>query len=113
MAQSAKSTGGANPPFATSDGKPQNQGTTSKGAFEYPKDNATGGGDKSGGRDFTKESRPQPPMKAQPGLPNTDNIPDGQGGKILQADPGKVGASASGTSGGVQGAPHKPFKLGK
>jgi len=109
MGQSAKSTGGGNPPFATKDGKPQNQGGTSSGATKWPEDKFTGSGDKSGGRDFTKENRPQPPMKAQPGLPNAESIP--AGGKELKADPGKVGANASGTSGGVAGSPNKPFKL--
>jgi hypothetical protein len=92
-----------NPPFATSDGKPTGQGKTSSGAVNLLVD-PTGGGDKSGGRDFTKESRAQPAAKTQVGLPNSASIP--AGGKGLEfADPKGVSKNASGTS-----EDKRPFK---
>lgn len=106
--QSGKVSGTANPPFATQDGKAQGQGTGSSGAHNFlkdPKSHASA----SGGRDFTKESRPQSEANAEV-VPNPQEIP--AGGKILKADPGPVSQKVSGTAAGVDGG-RKPFKLGR
>lgn len=83
----------AAPPFATKDGKPVSPAETKGGSFDFPNTN-TGGGAKTGGRDFTSENRPQVAGKLPPGLPNTDTIPSG--GKMPLADPGPVSRSPKG-----------------
>jgi hypothetical protein len=106
MAQDS-GTGRSNPPFASKTGAPQNQGGSGAKGFDYPRNAArTPGG--AAGRDFTKESRPQPAFKTQAGLPNAESIP--AGGKDLKADPGATAKGAGGVSGGVQGVTQKPFK---
>jgi hypothetical protein len=108
MAQSGKaSTDKAATPFSTRDGKPTGQGTGASGGHDFltnPKGTSTG----SGGRDFTKENRPQTGMK-DGNPPNPDQMP--AGGKILKADPGPVSKTAKG-NGMVTGSPdeRKPFK---
>jgi hypothetical protein len=108
------------PPFATSGGKPITPTTGKGGGFDPLKD-ATGGEKggghdfltdpkgsseaAGGGRDFTKESRPQSEAKPEV-VPNPQEIP--KGGKILFADPGPVSAKVSGTAQHVE---KKPFKL--
>jgi len=108
---------GANPPFATADGKPVSPGSSGKGGRDFSQENRpqtgaeTGGknfnGASTGGRDFTKENRPQKPAPTLAGLPNTDNIP--KGGKILMADPGPVSQKVSGTATPIKPATG-PFK---
>jgi hypothetical protein len=99
----AKSSAAA-PPFATADGKPVNPSGGSSGAHDFlvdPKSSAAPGG----GRDFTKENRPQTEAKPEV-VPNPQEIP--MGGKILKADPGPVSKKVSGTAPGPQ--PPSPMK---
>jgi hypothetical protein len=105
MAQQGKSTSPAAPPFATSQGKPANQGSGATGAHNFLTD-PKGSGPATGARDFTKESRPQSEAKEEV-TPNSQEIPTG--GKTLKADP-TPGGFSSGT-GGVQGVTKKPFKV--
>jgi len=62
---------------------------------------------KTGGRDFTKEKRPQSEAKPEV-VPNPQEIP--AGGVILKADPGPVSAKVTGTA-TPPGATRSPFKL--
>ncbi len=91
-------------PFSSRDGKPTNQGSGATGAHDFLTD-PKGGGPASGGRDFTKESRPQSEAKPEV-VPNPQEIP--AGGKILKADPGPVSKTVAGTAAGVTG--RNPFK---
>lgn len=103
--QDAKVTGAANPPFATKDGQPANQGQSASGAHDFVRD-PKGSAASTGGRDFTRESRPQ--SEARPEVAgNPQEIP--AGGAILKADPGPVSVSVSGTAAGPQ--PASPMKL--
>ena len=106
MAQTGKMTSKDAPPFATSSGKPAGQGSTAGGAHNFLTD-PKGGGPASGGRDFTKESRPQSEARPEV-MPNEQEIP--AGGKVLKADHGPVSRTVSGTAAGVDGG-KKPFKL--
>ena len=96
----------AAPPFATPDGKPVSPSSNVKGGghnfLTDPKGNPSAAG---GGRDFTKESRPQSEAKPEV-TPNPQEIP--AGGKVLLADPGPVSANVAGTAQHVE---RKPFKL--
>jgi len=96
----------AAPPFATSDGKPKMTASTGgSGGRDFTKESRPQSGDETGGaaknsnntggRDFTKESRPQSEAKPEV-VPNPQEIP--AGGKVLQADPGAVSAKVSGTA---------------
>jgi hypothetical protein len=105
MGQSAKVSGAANPPFATADGKPANQGTGSKGSFDFLSD-PTGDSAKTGGHDFTQDNRPQTGIK-DGNPPNPQSIP--AGGKILMADPLSVSKTQKG-NGMTTDQGHKPFK---
>ena len=108
MAQSAKTPSDkAATPFSSRDGKPTNQGTGGSGGHDFltdPKGTSTG----AGGRDFTKENRPQTGAK-DGNPPNPESIP--AGGKIYKADPGPVSKTANG-NGVNTGSPaeRKPFK---
>lgn len=98
---------GANPPFGNGNGATQKSGASS-GAHNFitdPKSNSPA----TGGRDFSKESRPQQMRKPSPGYPNTQEIPTG--GTMPLADPGPVSKSVSGNAGGVQGVSQKPFRV--
>jgi hypothetical protein len=106
MAQSGKMSSPASPPFATSDGKPAGQGAGSSGAHDFLTEPGAHG-DKSGGRNFNTESRPQSEAKKEV-EPNPQEIPSGMGGQILRADPS--GPAAQAPSGGVQGVTKVPFK---
>jgi hypothetical protein len=106
MAQSGNSGNGQTPPFASSDGKPTNQGTGASGAHDFLTD-PKGSGPAAGGRDFTKENRPQSEAKPEV-VPNPQEIPTG--GKILKADPGPLSRTVSGTAAGVDGG-KKPFRV--
>jgi hypothetical protein len=100
-------------PFATSDGKTKaaaGGSNSATGGHNFTAEPQSSAQNKAGGRNFSTENRPQSPMKAQPGLPNTASIPEGMGGKILQADPKAASEKVGGPSGGTQGTPHKPFK---
>ncbi len=105
MAQTGKSSSPAAPPFATSQGKPANQGSGATGAHDFLED-PKGSGPATGGRDFTKESRPQTEAKREV-VPNQQEVP--RGGTILKADPTPGGFSSQ--TGGVQGVSKKPFKV--
>lgn len=107
MAQSTKSTGGANPPFATSSGKAQNQGQGGGGNDFLTKPEGTSSGTPQ--KDFIAEgNRPQKPPSANACPPNPASVP--AGGKILLADPLKVSKTVAGdASPGVKGAA-VPFK---
>jgi len=107
MAKSGDVRNPASPPFATPDGKPMAPQGGYSGAHDFlkdPKSHAPA----TGGRDFTKESRPQSEAEARSaGNPNADSIPSG--GKDLKADPGAVSKNIAGMTSGV--TPPKPFKL--
>lgn len=103
----------ANPPFSNG-GKTTMAG--SSGGRDFSKESRPQGGaesggksfnsNNSGGRDFSKESRPQSEAK-QEVKPNPQEIP--AGGQILKADPGPVSSKVSGTAPGVSGG-KAPFK---
>lgn len=97
----------ASPPFATADGKPVNPSGGASGAHDFvtdPKSHSPS----TGGRDFTKESRVQPPVKdSQDTTISPESIP--AGGRILKADPMPVSKMVSGTAQGVTPA-KMPFK---
>lgn len=101
-------------PYATADGKAKTP-TSSKGSADFVAKKA-GDIDTSGPSfDPTMMNRPQPAMKTQAGLPNSESIPSDMGGKILKADPGVASASAAGKGGGAatggpQGVNKTPFK---
>jgi hypothetical protein len=98
-------------PFATRDGKPKAPSASANaadGGHDFTSAPQTGTG-KGGQQTDTIKSRPQPAYKQLPGLPNSQEIPKGDGGKILQMDP-RGGSERAGTSGGPKGAPHTPFK---
>lgn len=92
----------AAPPFATSSGQPKMPAASSAGGRDFTKENRpqsggeTGGAAKnsnnSGGRDFTKESRPQSDAKPEV-VCNPQEIP--KGGVHLFADPGPVSSKIS------------------
>jgi hypothetical protein len=105
MAQSGKVTNPASPPFASPSGQPRNQGATSKGAHDFLEE-PTSDESKGGGRDFTKESRPQSEAKPEV-VPNPQEIPKGMGGKILKADPSSLQTSEFSAKGPQ---PKPPFK---
>ena len=104
MAQSGKVSNSASPPFASPQGQPTNQGTTSKGAHNFLTE-PTSGEAKGGGRDFVKESRPQSEAKPEV-VPNPQEIP--AGGKILKADPSPLQKGDNFHATGPQ--PKPPFK---
>src|SRR5579862_155872 len=101
-------------PFATANGTPKTP-TSSKGSADFVAKKA-GDIDKSGSTyDPVTMNRPQPAMKTQAGLPNSESIPSGMGGKILMADPGAASANAASKGGGAatggpKGVNHTPFK---
>jgi hypothetical protein len=105
--QDGKMHGTAAPPFATKDGLPQAQGTGG-GGHDFVKEPTSPGSGTAGGFDPTKMSRPQSEAKPEV-VPNPQEIPSGNGGRILQADPGPVSATVSGTASGPQ--PRSPMKL--
>lgn len=102
----------ANPPFSNG-GKTVMAGSSGGRDFtkeSRPQTGAESGGktfnsNSTGGRDFTKESRPQSTAKKEV-EPNPQEIP--AGGAVLKADPGPVSKKVSGTVTGVDGT--KPFK---
>lgn len=87
---------GSQPPFGNGDG---NVSGGSKGSNDFLT-NPTGGGSKSGGRDFTKESREQ--KGGSPGC-NPDSIPQGGKDPFSQTDPSGADMTTPGTG-------RKPFK---
>jgi hypothetical protein len=115
MAKSGGNVGANSPPFATADGKTRAPSSSASGAFDPLRNEATSGDKSTGGKDVTKENRPQQASKTLVGLPNSESIPSGDGGRILQIDPtGAASKSASGQAGGYTGAGvkpgHTPFK---
>jgi hypothetical protein len=93
------------PPFATSNGQPAATGGGASGAHDFIK-NPLGNAPRTGGRDFTKESRPQSEARREV-FGNPQEIP--VGGEILKADPGPVSAVVSGDAPGPQ--PAAPYRL--
>jgi hypothetical protein len=99
----------ANPPFATADGNVKNPTGGASGAHDFvtdPKSHSPS----TGGRDFTKESRPQPgPVESADSTICPESIP--AGGRILKADPMPVSKMVSGTAQGpAQPTPFKNLK---
>lgn len=95
----------AQPPFGNGKGATQS-GSSSSGGHNFLTEPSTKS-TMSGGRDFTKESRPQS-MAKQEVVPNPQEIP--AGGVILKADPGPVSAKVAGTACSIGSCPN-PFKL--
>lgn len=88
----ANVTNPSQPPFGNGQGATAGGGA--RGAHDFikdPKSNSPA----TGGRDFSKESRPQS-MAKQEVTPNQQEIP--AGGTILKADPGKVSKMVAGTA---------------
>lgn len=110
MAQDGSISDKAAPPFATRAGEPAGGSSSQQatGGRDFTKDYEGQKGTASGGRDFTKESRPQSEADPMPEPPN-DEVPKGDGGKQLTAQPGAV---TGGKLGGVDalGSTSSPFK---
>lgn len=89
------------PPLGNGKGSTDGGGTYT-GSHNFLTD-PKGSGPATGGRDFSKENRPQ--TQAKPEVqPNTQEIP--KGGKILYADPGAVSDKVGGSC-----EQKKPFKI--
>ncbi len=109
MAQSGKVPSDASsPPFATSGGKPQGQGTTAGGGHDFLTD-WKGSGPAAGGRDFNKEHRSQSEAKKEV-EGNPQEIPSNLGGAHLKMDPTPVSRTVSGPAPGPKGVSQTPFK---
>lgn len=105
MAQDGKMHGSANPPFATKNGAPQQQGSTSDGGHDFIADNTNVSGQGPG---YPVHDRPQSEAKKEV-EPNPQEIPEG--GPVLKADPKPVSNTiGGGSTGGVQGVSQTPFK---
>jgi hypothetical protein len=98
---------GAQTPFGNGKGGTQAVGPYT-GAHDFLTD-PSGSGPKGSGRDFTKESRPQPADGAPKEI-NADSIPAGGRLPFPSIDPnGKASCADVGTKVAVE--THKPFKL--
>ncbi len=101
-------------PFATSGGKPKTP-TNASGSSDFVAKKA-GDIDTSGPTYDPVTMHREQKAVTIPGLPNTESIPTGMGGKILKADPGaastsgKAGGAASGGPKGVNSTPFKNLK---
>lgn len=107
MANGSGTTGGL--PFATGGGQTKAPAASGSGGNDFltnPRGTPGAGG---GGFDPVSQSRQQT-THVCPGLPDAASIPNG--GKILKADPGKVGVSAGGNAERL-GSEKRPFSVRK
>ena len=107
MADGSKAnvTNPSQPPFGNGQGA-TSSGGAARGGHDFLKDPKSAASS-TGGRDFSKESRPQS-MAKQEVAPNQQEIP--AGGTILKADPGKVSKTVSGTA-ECPTAQRRPFRV--
>jgi hypothetical protein len=107
MADGSKAsvTNPAQPPYGNGQGATSSAGA-SRGGHDFIRDPKSAA-PAVGGRDFTKESRPQSEARREV-VPNPQEIP--AGGTILKADPGSVGKSVSGTADSPT-AQRRPFRV--
>jgi len=99
---------GANPPFGNGKGATSSAGASS-GAHNFLEDPASNA-PKTGGRDFTKESRPQEVGKPEDRY-NSDTVPEGGDLPFDQTDDTAEGEHAMQVGQIVDKPKNKPFKL--